>query len=225
MAGEINKSYDNFKQFYDLIEDYDKIVRGSGGKDDPARTCKELFEWFPEKETGDYWVDPNEGSHLDAVLVMCNHTTKETCIYPRQPGMDRNKWVTDGKDRYVYAFQDIMGDEGIEYAADIYQMKMMKLLSNNARQTITYNCLNSRALVKILSDNDIEMDSQSKPSMRPQVVVDNCKTGLKDDTWRQAVFQINTDYVERLPIQDIAAYDVADANEQFGIEVGPVCFS
>lgn len=224
MDAEVNKSYDNFKQFYDLIEDYDKIVRGSGGKDDPARTCKELFEWFPQTASGDYWIDPNEGSHLDAVLVYCNQTTQETCIYPQQTAMDRNKWVTSGKDRYMWAFRDIMGDENIEYAADIYQMKMMKLLSNNARQSITYNCMNSRALVKILADNDVEMDSQSKPNMRPRVLLDECKD-KKDDTFRQTIFQIDTDNVERLPIQDIAVYDVADANEQFGIEVGPVCFS
>ena len=224
MDEEINKSYDNFKQFYELIKDYDKIIRGSGGKDDPARTCKELFEWFPEKKTGDYWIDPNEGSHLDSVLVMCNHTTKETCIYPRTPVMDRDNWVSDGRDRYIWSFKDILEEESIEYAADIYQMKMMKLLSNNARQTITYNCMNSRAIVKLLSDNDIELHSQAKPSMRPQVVLDQCK-GAKDDSWKQTVFQVSTENVERLPIQDIAAYDVADENEQFGLEVGPVCFS
>jgi hypothetical protein len=224
MDEEVNKSYDNFKQFYELIQDYDKIIRGSGGKEDPARTCKELFQWFPEKKTGDYWIDPNEGSHLDAVLVMCNHTSQETCIYPRSPVMDRDNWVTDGKDRYIWSFKDILEEENIEYAADIYQMKMMKLLSNHARQTITYNCMNSRAIVKLLSDNDLEMHSQSKASLRPQVVLDQCKEA-KDDSWKQTVFQVSTDKVERLPIQDIAAYDVADDNEQFGVEVGPVCFS
>ena len=32
---------------------------------------------------GDYWIDPNEGSHDDAILVHCNATNYETCIYPR----------------------------------------------------------------------------------------------------------------------------------------------
>lgn len=103
-------------------------------------------------------------------------------------------------------------------------MKMMKLLSNSARQSVTYNCMNSRAVIKIMADNDLEMHSQSKPNMRPRVIRDECK-GVKDDTWKQTVFQVNTENVDRLPIQDIAAYDIADPNEQFGLEVGPVCFS
>jgi len=84
--------------------------------------------------------------------------------------------------------------------------------------------LNSRAVVKIMSDNDLEMHTKSKPNMRPRVVSDECK-GNKDDTWKQTVFQVSTENVDRLPIQDVAAYDIADANEQFGLEIGPVCFS
>ena len=37
--------------------------------------------------------------------------------------------------------------------------------------------------------------------------------------------EINTDELDYLPILDIAAYDIGDKNEEFGLRVGPVCFS
>jgi len=220
----VDSAYDNFVRFEQIANDYDKIRIGTGSQDNPARNCRELFEMFPDKKSGDYWVDPNEGSHLDAVLVECNATTRETCVYPRSNGLERYKWVGPGKDRYIRAYKEVLDEEYIPYAADIYQMKMMRLLSNSARQSITYNCKNSRAVVKFLTDNDLLMHSQAKPSMRPRILEDQCKQA-KDGSWKKTIFEVQTERVEKLPIQDVEVYDVFDANEEFGLEIGPVCFS
>ena len=36
---------------------------------------------------------------------------------------------------------------------------------------------------------------------------------------------MNTTKTHRLPIHDVAVYDIGDSGEEFGLEIGPVCFS
>ena len=47
---------------------------------------------------------------------------------------------------------------------------------------------------------------------------------VKNGTWLQTVIQIDTTKPNRLPIVDVAAYDIGDNGEEFGLEIGPVCF-
>ena len=44
------------------------------------RNCKtnDLTKWL--SPTGEYWVDPNEGSANDAIKVYCDFETEETCV-------------------------------------------------------------------------------------------------------------------------------------------------
>lgn len=79
----INRHYDNFKTYYNMLKTFDKVTMGSGQRSDPARTCAELFKWYPQKQSSDYWVDPNEGASDDSVLVYCHKETNETCVYPK----------------------------------------------------------------------------------------------------------------------------------------------
>ena len=58
---------------------------------------------------------------------------------------------------------------------------------------------------------------------RLDVISDNCN--IKDNDWRTAVFEFSTNIRNKLPIADVAVLDIADKNEEFGIELGPVCFS
>lgn len=48
---------------------------------------------------------------------------------------------------------------------------------------------------------------------------------IKDGTWRKTVLEVNTSKTHRLPIHDVAVYDIGDTGEEFGLEIGPVCFS
>lgn len=41
---------------------------------------------------GMYWVDPNQGSSLDAIKVHCNMETGETCVYPSETIIPMKNW-------------------------------------------------------------------------------------------------------------------------------------
>lgn len=42
--------------------------------------------------SGMYWVDPNQGSTLDAIKVHCNMETGETCIHPTESSIPMKNW-------------------------------------------------------------------------------------------------------------------------------------
>lgn len=48
---------------------------------------------------------------------------------------------------------------------------------------------------------------------------------VKDGKWHHTVLEIDTPKPYRLPILDIAAYDIGDSGEEFGIEIERLCFS
>lgn len=48
---------------------------------------------------------------------------------------------------------------------------------------------------------------------------------IKDGKWRQTVISVDTSKPYRLPISDVAMYDIGGEGEEFGVEIGPVCFS
>lgn len=43
-------------------------------------------------------------------------------------------------------------------------------------------------------------------------------------TWGKTIIEYKTTKTSRLPIIDIAPMDIGAPNQEFGIEVGPVCF-
>jgi len=218
----INRSYNLFKNFTDIWNIVTKkFVKhdGLGSNQEPAPSCADLFRLKPTLRSGDYWIDPNAGSTRDAVLVHCNAINHETCIYPKSPNMENRKHY-EGEDHYIWVKKDIHDEPGMEYAANVPQIKMIRLLSERARQNITYNCKNSNAMLRVLTDDDVTTDILN---LETTVVKDDCK--IKDNTWRKSVFEIETENLETLPIQDIATKDMGDKNEEFGLEIGPICFS
>ena len=101
------------------------------------------------------------------------------------------------------------------------------------RQNMTYHCQNSYAhknkngaimsYIKLMTSDETELTTTS--DRRNQLDVKRDKCFLKDNTWNQADFEFITKRTAKLPIVDIAVYDVNDKNEEFGLDVGPVCFS
>jgi len=77
--------------------------------------------------------------------------------------------------------------------------------------------------VKILSNKGDVIRVEGKHPSKLGVLKDDCY--IKDDKIRHAVFQYTSSRPDNLPISDIAVFDVADSNEAFGLEIGPVCFS
>lgn len=232
---EWNKHMGTFKEYYELLESFDKYVMGEGTRKDPARTCRDLFDWYPFKESGLYWVDPSEGSADDAFLVHCNKTSMETCVYPRMSNIPSSETTYQGADEYKWVMADLRDEDGIEYASSIPQMKMLQLLSRRARQNFTYHCKNSHALhkqngkvvlhpIKIMLDNEQpHLVSTTTRKIRMFTIKDECD--IKDHEWGKTVFEVKSAKSDHLPVYDIAAFDIGDKTEQFGIDIGPVCFS
>lgn len=44
------------------------------------------------------------------------------------------------------------------------------------------------------------------------------------DEWGKTVFEYRTRKTMRLPVIDIAPFDIGASNQEFGVDVGPVCF-
>lgn len=231
----VDKNLKTLNEYLELLKHLEDTKSFTGTQKDPARTCRDLFMRFPEKPSGDYWIDPNEGSKIDMVRVFCNKTTNETCIYPKQPVVEKEKWFT-GRDQYKWAMQDLMSEiEGVLYAAEIRQLKVMKLFSTRARQEVKYFCKNSHAwfnnkggmarkTVKFLTDNEYELHGHSVDMpLKPEVVSDGCQ--IKDGKWHETVFNFNTNKLDYMPVLDVAAFDIGDGHEKFGMEIGPICFS
>jgi len=184
-------------------------------------------------KNGEYWIDPNEGIPDDAVTVYCNFETNSTCIYPSSNSTEKRKWYS-GPDRYQWVGQDLNGLGQIRYVTDSTQLTFLRLLSDRAKQTITYHCKNSVAWynekfkhyehsIKLMGDNGIELHASSSNKFKPRILRDDCR--VKDGTWRKTVVQVDTHKTHRLPVNDIAVYDIGDKEEEFGVEIGPVCFS
>jgi collagen type V/XI/XXIV/XXVII alpha len=45
-------------------------------------------------DSGNYWIDPNQGNSRDAIQVFCNMETGETCISANPPSVPRKTWWT-----------------------------------------------------------------------------------------------------------------------------------
>jgi len=214
----IKSSYKLFKNFADVWNTVlNKYVEHKqlGTKDEPAESCADLFQMKPTLKSGDYWIDPNAGSNHDAVLVHCNATTYETCIWPKMPTTDAQEY--NGNNKYVWVNREINEEAEVAYAASHVQIKMLRVKSERVRQNITYNCFNSNAKLRVLTDKDETSNIKDVAT----TTTDECK--YKDSTWRQNVFEIDTNDLELLPLQDVAIK--ASANEKFGFTIGPVCFS
>jgi len=216
----ITSSYKLFKNFTETWKIVNaKYVKhdGLGTKNVPAASCKDLFKLKPTLPSGDYWIDPNAGTIKDAVLVHCNAVNYETCIWPKEPVIE--KMEGENSNDYVWTLKDINQEPAMEYAASHMQIKMLRLKSESVRQNITYNCLNSNSKLKVLTDDDVatsilDIATQTK---------DDCR--IKDKTWRSSVYEIVTEELEVLPIQDIAIKAKSGSEEKFSFEVGPICFS
>lgn len=111
-------------------------------------------------------------------------------------------------------------------------MTFIRLLSKEASQTITYHCKNSVAfkdktgnLKKALilkASNDLELKADGNNRFRYTVLEDTCSQA--NGNWGKAVFEYRTQKTARLPIVDVAPVDIGGANQEFGIDIGPVCF-
>ncbi|XP_028390676.1 collagen alpha-2(I) chain-like [Dendronephthya gigantea] len=215
-----------------LYNDFANFQKPTGNKQFPALTCKNLFNDHSHLKSGMYWLDPNEGAVEDAVQVYCDSEEKLTCISPVVNKTKVKQWYRGG-DRYLWFKEDIADSFKFRYTVESNQLTFLQLHSDKAKQKIIYHCINSTAWrdqandithsIKLLGDNERVYEASTPRKHRPTVLSDECK--VKDDEKRSTVLEILTEKTSRLPIRDIAVYDMGDDGEHFGIELGNVCFS
>lgn len=208
-----------------------------GTQDSPARTCQDLHLSQPDLKDGEYWIDPNQGCSRDSLKVFCNFTSgAETCLYPstsinsvkmsswdnETPGSWYSQFTTGSKFSYVDSAGEPVG---------VVQLGFLRLLSVQARQNLTYHCHRSVAwadrsaknnhnrALHLQGANDERLSYETSPYIK--ALVDGCSYRKGFD---KTVLEINTPQVEHLPLLDIKVSDFGESNQQFGFEVGPVCF-
>ncbi|TNN45783.1 Collagen alpha-1(V) chain [Liparis tanakae] len=208
-----------------------------GTQDSPARTCQDLHLSKPDLKDGEYWIDPNQGCSRDSFKVFCNFTSgAETCLYPSKnintvkmsswdgetPGSWYSQFTTGSKFSYVDSTGEPVG---------VVQLGFLRLLSVQARQNLTYHCHRSVAwadrsaknnynrALHLQGANDEKLSYETNPYIK--ALVDGCSYRKGFD---RTVLEVNTPQVEHLPLLDIKVSDFGENNQQFGFEVGPVCF-
>lgn len=224
-----------------LSSQIDSMKSPDGSRKHPARTCDDLKRCYPMKKSGEYWVDPNQGSAEDAIKVHCNMDTGETCIAANPSSIPRKAWWSSSRNKPVWFGADMNAGTKFRYGnkdepsnAVAVQLRLLQLLSKEARQSLTFHCRNSvayrdhktgnlkRALV-LRGANGQEVRAQGNPRLRYSVSEDGCSK--PDGAWSQTVLEYRTQTPARLPVVDVAPLDVGRADQEFGLDIGPVCFS
>jgi len=228
MSDEEKKSL-VIRAYKNLKESFEEYARPNGEKNTPAKTCKDLATTYPDKESGDYWIDPNGADPKDAILVHCDMKNKATCVQPKPAMSDVFNIISDEKEMWLGEAPDTAFD--INYKADSNQMSFLQLLSGRAEQTITYHCFNSvayenirgnaRKSLSLMSWNDLEIRHRGKSKY--EVLEDGCKQ--KNNRWSKSVFKVDTAKPTRLPVVDIKVEDFGNQHQKFKVEIGQVCFS
>uniref|UniRef100_A0A8V5GQQ7 Fibrillar collagen NC1 domain-containing protein n=1 Tax=Melopsittacus undulatus TaxID=13146 RepID=A0A8V5GQQ7_MELUD len=218
-----------------LNNQIESIRSPEGSKKNPARTCRDIKLCHPEWKSGDYWIDPNQGCTLDAIKVFCNMETGETCVYPNPRSIPRkNWWSSKTKDKkHVWFAETINGGFHVSVPLGCIQMTFLRLLSTEGSQNVTYHCRNSIAYmdeetgnlkkaILIQGSNDVEIRAEGNSRFTYSVLEDGCTkhTGK----WGKTVIEYRSQKTSRLPIVDIAPMDIGGAEQEFGVDIGPVCF-
>ncbi|KAG7260345.1 hypothetical protein CRUP_035139 [Coryphaenoides rupestris] len=209
-----------------------------GTRDSPARTCQDLQLSQPAYQDGEYWIDPNQGCSRDSFKVFCNFTSGavETCLYPSK-GLNTVKmntweketpgsWISSFAAGSKFSYMDASGEP-----VGVVQLGFLRLLSVQARQNLTYHCHRSVAwadrtagnghqrALRLQAANEEELSYETNPYVK--ALVDGCSYRKGFD---RTVLEVNTPQVEHLPLMDVKVTDFGESNQQFGLEVGPVCF-
>jgi len=213
---------DVYEGFSYVMEALTRTRRVQGTKALPGLSCKDIKEHNPDVQNGEFWVDPNGETAQDAILVYCRFENDETCIKPSPAKFEP---VSFTKTTEAYFMEDIQQGKEFSYKIDMSQMRYLNLASNGARQTITYNCLNSEAYgarLALASGDEIDTVDGKFKKTTTVTVNDGC---VKDNQWHAATFDVRTNRTDTLPITDVLLFDVGLQNQKFGIELGEVCFS
>jgi len=225
---------DAFEALHKLQAAIEIIRNPQGTLEAPARTCKDLALAHPELEDGMYFIDPNNGSPKDSVQVFCNMAKRETCVIPKPSTVSKAKHFDEPLTQTAWFGDEAEDGFQFTYKIDRVQLVFLQLLSAQAHQNVTYHCKNSAAYydaqtssydsaVLFEAANDLELSANGGKRRGYDVKLDECQ--YKSAEWARSVFEVRTEKTQRLPLVDIAVRDAGSADQEFGLEIGPVCFS
>jgi len=176
---------------------------------------------------GRYWIDPNHGCIGDAIEVFCNFTAGgQTCIHPDRDTKkaENKKWKKLSGSEWFSEYED--GYEISYTGVGKTQLNFLRLLSEKATQTFNVTCKESNGCF------DGKSNALEK-AIRLQGANDGVLSFMKSDPnvkitqvqkERKAVVHVETEDLSQMPIVDFAPGEFLSSNE-FGFEVGPICFS
>jgi len=237
---EVNEKNENFKtKMEELKAIVARLEKPDGSQEYPARTCRDLNVFYPEKPSGMYWLDPNKGCKSDAIQVHCDFSDVSkviTCVKPEKE-IQKDNWhsrMSNTASRKWFN-QDHNLDK-ITYSADKSQLTYLGYLHAGATQNVTVHCHNFIAwmnadrgnlkhAMEFMGGKHTKFGPWGEDRYKPEVVLDECKhVDLKNPTWKKTVLKFKTHKFVRLPIIDFMPHNVVDRSAQFGMEMGPVCF-
>jgi collagen type V/XI/XXIV/XXVII alpha len=227
-----SKFLDMYSSIYTMRQELDRARKPVGTRDNPSRSCRDLWYGYPHFENGWYWIDPNLGMVDDAIYVYCNMTAEgETCIHPDRHSAEMPNIPWRKENDKVDWFSNLRGGFRFSYeTVGSVQMTFLRLLSHEATQNFTYTCMNSVAWfnsktenydlsIRLLGENDVEIGYET--AVKPTILKDGCLTGrAKSET----VFEVRTKKTSFLPLIDFYPLDYGHQNQAFGFQIGSVCF-
>jgi len=229
-----SKLLDMYSNIHMMRQDIERIKKPIGTKDNPVRTCRDLFYGHPKSNDGWYWIDPNLGMPDDAIHVFCNITRQgETCVYPdphtsKIPNIPVRK--TNSK---LMWFSKLRGGFKMTYESiGPVQMTFLRLLSEQGHQNFTYTCVNSAAWDDVQTKNPEHriqflgssgaIFSTTKNPGSISVQEDGCRS--RRGVASRTVLEVTSDDLDQLPIVDFLPVDYGLPSQAFGFEAGPLCF-
>jgi len=232
--GELEKKNSEFRErMEELKQTVARLEKPDGSKDNPARTCRDIKSYYPEKESGMYWLDPNRGCTSDAILVHCNFTEMDiiTCVKAKDE-IKADAWSK----KMTHARKWFVEDHNLgkmEYEADMSQLTYLSYLSREAFQTVTINCMNQVAwydsetgnhdkAIHFMGTKRTEFTPIPEKRIMLDIIKDDCQH--KRNQWDQTVLRFRSSKFVRLPIVDMAPVFNADSAARFGVTLGDVCF-
>jgi len=217
------------KQAYERLKaTFDKMANPDGTETSPSKSCKKLKKSYPEKPSGQYWIDPNGDDANDAISVHCNMDTGATCVQPQPNKSEVITILSKEPDMWV---GEVPGNSfDINYKTDSNQLTALQLISSEASQRVIFHCKNTvayknrrnyaRDAVTFMSWHDKEIRHRGKAKYT--VELDECSD--KKSTWANTIFNLDTNNPQRLPIIDLKVEDFGRPDQAFQVEVGEVCF-
>jgi len=192
----------------ELAQQIDGVTKPDGSKSFPAKSCKDLQRAFPAVKSGVYWIDPNAQNSVDAFQVQCGFSSDAvtTCL-------QATKMIPEEK-------SENLAWHKFEYSADSVQLEMLRIGHSSGRQNLTFQCKSIPAHLKVVTDNDQELEAGRRSILK--VLSDTCSN--KENTWQEAVFEIDTSLKSYLPIAEVGVVVNGEEGE-FLLQLGSMCFT